>query len=81
MKLCPEDQRKVLEMAAASIVEELRGSIDFADLVTLPLSFVSQAVGLSPKQAARVLPVRSMGQRTKGVSLRALMDYQGGKKP
>lgn len=68
-------------MAAELIVEELRQKVDFAELVSLPLSTVAHIIGLSPKQAGRVLPTRPMGTRNRGVSLKALQEYQAGKVP
>lgn len=78
MEFSPQDREKILNLAAQRLVEELRAQIDFAELVSLPVNTVAHLIGLSPKQTARVLPLRPMGSRTKGVSLRALMDYQSG---
>lgn len=78
--LSPTDREKVLQLAAKSLVEELRKEIDIIDLITLPLDAVGQMVGLGPTQVARVMETRMMGQRKKGVSLRVLIDYQAAQK-
>lgn len=76
MAFSPEDQEKVLTLAAGLLVDELRKSVDLADLITLPIDAVAPVIGLGPKQAARVLPTRKLGVRKLGVSLRALINYQ-----
>jgi hypothetical protein len=81
MAFSPESQERIERMAAELIVEELRQKVDFAELVSLPLSTVAHIIGLSPKQAGRVLPTRPMGTRNRGVSLKALQEYQAGKVP
>lgn len=63
-------------MAAGMIVDELREKVDFEELVTLPLSTVAHLVGLSPKQAGRLMRTRPMGTRNRGVSLKAQREYQ-----
>jgi hypothetical protein len=72
----PESQARIERLAAEMIVDELRKTVDFEELVTLPLSTVAHIIGLSPKQAGRVLPTRPMGTRNRGVSLKALKEYQ-----
>jgi len=79
MAFSPESQARIERLAAEMIVEELRQQVDFADLVSLPLATVAHIIGLSPKQAGRVLPTRPMGTRNRGVSIRALQEYQSGK--
>jgi hypothetical protein len=76
MTLSPSQEERVIAEAARLIVAELRGRIDFEDLVTLPIGFVAQTIGKSVKQTARILPVRPMGARNQGVSLKALKAYQ-----
>lgn len=75
MKFSPEDRATILRLAAAGILEELRATCDLADLVTLPLDAVGQMVGLGPRQVARVMPIRAMGARKLGVSLKEVQHY------
>ncbi len=79
MSFSPESQARIERLAAELIVAELRASVDFAELVSLPLATVAHLIGLSPKQAGRVLPTRPLGTRNRGVSLRALQAYQAAK--
>lgn len=79
MSFSPESQERIERLAAELIVNELRAKVDFADLVSLPLSTVAHIIGLSPKQAGRVLPTRPMGTRNRGVSIKDLQAYQAGK--
>lgn len=81
MNFPPESQARIEKMAAEMIVDELRKQVDFADLISLPLSSVAHIIGLSAKQAGRVLPTRPMGTRNRGVSIRDLQNYQAGKLP
>lgn len=76
MNFSPESQARIERMAAEMIVDELRKKVDFEELITLPLSTVAHLVGLSPKQAGRVMTTRPMGTRNRGVSLKALREYQ-----
>ena len=76
MNLSPTDREKVLEMVAAGIIEEIRKTVDLPDLISVPVSFVSQITGLSRSQVERTFKIRPMGKRRNGVSLRELMDYQ-----
>lgn len=76
MNLSPTDREKVLEMVAAGIIDEIRKTVDLPDLISVPVSFVSQITGLSRSQVERTFKIRPMGKRKNGVSLRELMDFQ-----
>ena len=76
MTLSPEDRQKVIELAAARLVEEMRREMDLAELITLPLAVVSQITGLGAKQCERVFATKPMGSRRRGVSLKAIQNYQ-----
>lgn len=78
MQLPPEMEQKVIAETARLIVEELRKTVDFEDLITLPLSVAAQMIGRSSKQTARLIPTRPMGNRSLGVSLKSLKAYQNG---
>ena len=75
MNLSPEDRAKVLALAAAGIVAEIRKGIDLAELVILPVSAVAPMLGMAPRQVVRVMPTRPMGTRKQGVSLKSVQDY------
>ena len=79
MNFSPESQERIERIAAEMIVAELRAKVDFTELVSLPLSLVAQIIGLSTKQAGRVLETRPMGTRKRGVSIKVLQEYQSGK--
>jgi len=76
MMLSPQDKQTVLEMAARNVAEQVCGAIDIAELITLPLAVVSQITGMGARQVERVLPIRALGARRRGVSLKAVQQYQ-----
>ena len=73
MTLSPSDRAAVLEMAAEKLAATIRSECDLLDCVTFPVSVVSQFTGLSRSQVERTFPIRQMGKRKAGVSLK---DYQ-----
>lgn len=75
MNFSPEDHERILEMAAAQLVREIKQDVDLTELVTVPLDAAAAFMGLSPKQAARHLTTRQIGTRKKGVSLKSLREY------
>lgn len=62
-------------MAASIVADEIRKAIDLADLVTLPMDAAEQFTGLGAKQISRRFPVRTLSERKKGVSLRAVQNF------
>ena len=65
----------VIEMAAEKIAASIRNECDLAELMTVPVSMVSQLTGLSRTQVERNFPVRPMGKRRNGVPLKALQQF------
>ncbi len=64
------------QIVAARILE---GLTDLEDLVTLPIDMVEQSTGLGATQIGRRMPIRSLTERKKGVSLKAVRIYLNSK--
>ena len=75
MILSPTDRAAVLELAADKLAAAIRAEFDLAELMTVPVATVSQCTGLSRSQVERTFPLRAMGKRKNGVSLRLLQDF------
>ena len=75
MTLSPSDRAAVLELAADKIAAEIRREFDLAELMTVPVSMVSQLTGLSRSQVERSFTLRAMGKRRNGVSMKALQAF------
>jgi|APGre2960657404_1045060.scaffolds.fasta_scaffold09600_7 hypothetical protein len=75
MTLSPSDRAAVLELAADKIAAEIRREFDLAELMTVPVSMVSQLTGLSRSQVERSFTLRPMGKRRNGVSMKALQAF------
>ena len=75
MMLSPCDRAAVLELAAEKIAAAIRSECDLAELMTVPVSMVSQLTGLSRTQVERNFTVRPMGKRRNGVPLKALQQF------
>lgn len=75
MTLSPTDRQTLLDMAAEKIAASIKHECDLAELMTIPVSMVSQLTGLSRTQVERNFTLRPMGKRRNGVSMRALQAY------
>ena len=75
MTLSPQDRAAVMELAADKIAAEIRREFDLAELMTVPVSMVSQLTGLSRSQVERSFTLRPMGKRRNGVSMKALQAF------
>jgi hypothetical protein len=75
MMLSPCDRAAVLELAAEKIALAIRTEFDLAEIMTVPVSMVSQLTGLSRTQVERTFTLRPMGKRRNGVSMKALQTY------
>lgn len=77
MDLSPTERRMVLEMIAARIVDELRAQVggDFAEMIVLPISAVSQVVGLSATRLKDKLPVTECASGKHGVTIAHIRTY------
>lgn len=77
MTLSPQDRRTVLELAAQTIVEELRAEAggDLSGFVLLPLGTAAHLVQVSTKQLPGLLPITTIGPKSKGVTLRNLREH------
>jgi len=75
MNLSPTDRAAVLELAADKIAADIRREFDLAELMTVPVSMVSQLTGLSRSQVERAFTLRPMGKRRNGVSMKALQAF------
>lgn len=75
MNLSPTDRAAVLELAADKIAADIRREFDLAELMTVPVSMVSQLTGLSRSQVERSFTLRPMGKRRNGVSMKALQAF------
>ena len=58
------------EFAALQLAE-----IPLEELQTVELAFAAQSIGLSPKHAAKILPVIEIGPRKHRVAVKALKDF------
>lgn len=73
MTLSPQDRAEVLRLVAEQLVAEIRTTAgDLAELCVVPLGTASQLVGLSTKQAARLLPVTRTATGKHGVTIAAI---------
>jgi hypothetical protein len=79
MKLSPADHTAVLEMAAEKLLTAIRTEFDLAELMTVPVSMVSQLTGLSRSQVERTFTIRPMGKRRNGISMKQLQKYNSTK--
>jgi hypothetical protein len=68
----PSERRELLALAAAQLVTELRASVDLDEINTLDIATAAQLLGISSKQALRILPVVEVGPRTHRVTVRDL---------
>jgi hypothetical protein len=75
MKLSPSDHAAVLELTAEKLLTAIRSEFDLAELMTVPVSMVSQLTGLSRSQVERTFTLRPMGKRRNGVSMKQLQKY------
>tara|TARA_R110000868_G_scaffold51318_7_gene162900 strand:- start:1677 stop:1916 length:240 start_codon:yes stop_codon:yes gene_type:complete len=75
MNLSPTDRAAVLDMAADKLAAAIRAEFDLAEIMTVPVSMVSQLTGLSRSQVERTFTLRPMGKRRNGVSMKALQNY------
>lgn len=75
MTLSPSDRAAVLELAADKIASAIRTEFDLAELMTVPVSMVTQLTGLSRAQVLRSFTIRPMGKRRNGVSMKALQAF------
>ena len=75
MTLSPCERDAVLELAADKIAADIRKEFDLAEIMTVPVSMVSQLTGLSRSQVERTFTLRPMGKRRNGVSMKALQTY------
>ena len=75
MTLSPADRAAVLDKVAEGIREELRKSVDLESLIMLPLDAVAALTLMSPAHVQRVMAVKPLGKRKKGVSLKELKAY------
>ena len=75
MNFSPTDRAQVLDLAADKLAAAIRAEFDLAELMTVPVSMVSQLTGLSRSQVERTFQVRPMGKRRNGVSMKALQTY------
>lgn len=71
MTLSPTERREVLDLAARQLTQELRETVELDQLATLELSTAAQLLGISPTQAAKLLPVVEVGPRTRRVTVAA----------
>ena len=76
MEFSPAERAKIIEQASQIVAEKiLAGFTDIEDLITLPMDMVEQTTGLGPTQISRRMPVRSLSQRKRGVSLKVVRNY------
>lgn len=75
MTLSPTERREVLDLAARQLTQELREAVDLDEIQTLELSTVAQLLGISPTQAAKLLPVVEVGPRTRRVTVAAYRSF------
>jgi hypothetical protein len=73
MTFSPEQERTLLSMVANGLRDDIRARMDLAELATVDISTAAQLLGLSTKQAGRILPVIELGPRTRRVRV---ADYQ-----
>lgn len=71
MTLSPTERRELLHLAATQLVEQLRSETELDELNTLDVATAAQLLGISPKQAFRLLPVIQVGPRTHRVTVAA----------
>lgn len=64
-----------MELAADKIAAQIRAEFDLAELMTVPVSMVTQLTGLSRAQVLRSFDIRPMGKRRNGVSMKALQAF------
>lgn len=75
MKLSPADHAAVLELTAEKLATAIRSEFDLAEIMTVPVSMVSQLTGLSRSQVERTFQLRPMGKRRNGISMKQLQAY------
>lgn len=75
IKPSPTERATLFGQAAEYLADSLRSECDLADLMTIPVSMVSQLTGLSRSQVERTFTVRPMGKRMNGISMKALQQY------
>lgn len=75
MMLSPQDRAEVLERAADKLADAIRAEFDLAELMTVPVSMVSQLTGLSRSQVERTFTLRPMGKRRNGISMKSLQNF------
>lgn len=75
MNLSPSDRAAVIDLAAEKLAKDLRQECDLSELMSVPVSMVSQLTGLSRSQIERTFTLRPMGKRRNGVSLKSLTHY------
>ena len=77
MNLSPQDRKAVLALVAENIVAELRAEAggDFSSMIVLPLSAVSQLVGLSGSHVSARLPGTECANGKHGVTLHNIREF------
>lgn len=76
MTLDPETTARIVEATAEKLRQDILAHFgNLADLVVIDLSTAAQCVGLTRRQAGRVLPTVKVSARLTGVRLSALQAH------